>query len=99
MEFLVTLRQDWAALRDRADLADLVRREREAGRELMSDGTVVRIWRLPGQRANIGIWRAPDATTLTARLDGLPLRPWLDAEVVALAVHELEAIDGGTGRW
>jgi muconolactone delta-isomerase len=90
MEFLVTLRQDWAALRQRPDLDELVRREREVGRALIAEGALRLIWRLPGERANIGIWSAPDATALHARLSGLPLWPWLDAHVVPLATHELQ---------
>lgn len=90
MEFLVTLRQDWAALCDRPDLDALVAAEREVGKALVEAGTIVRIWRLPGQRANIGIWRVSDATALHAALETLPLRRWLEAEVVALATHELE---------
>jgi muconolactone D-isomerase len=90
MEFLVTLRQDWPALRERADLADLVAEERRVGRELVAEGAIVRIWRLPGARANVGIWRAADATELVTLLDRLPLRRWMDADVVALAAHELE---------
>lgn len=91
MEFLVTLRQDWAALRDVPRREDLIAAEREVGEALVRDGTIVRIWRLPGQRANVGVWRAADATALHAVLDTLPLRSWLEADVVALATHELEA--------
>lgn len=91
MEFLVTLRQEWSALREVPDLEALVAAEREVGRSLIDDGTIVRIWRIPGQRANVGVWQAADATQLHAALDRLPLRRWLDAEVVALARHELEA--------
>lgn len=91
MEFLVTLRQDWAALRDLPQLDALIAAEREVGKALVRDGTIVRIWRIPGQRANVGVWQAADATALHAVLDTLPLRRWLDADVVALATHELEA--------
>jgi muconolactone D-isomerase len=91
MEFLVTLRQDWGALRGHPRLAELIAAERRIGQALMEEGTLIRIWRLPGQRANVGIWRAEDATQLVAQLERLPLRSWLDAEVVALATHELEA--------
>lgn len=91
MEFLVTLRQEWSALREVPDLEALTAAEREVGRSLIDDGTIVRIWRIPGQRANVGVWQAADATQLHAALDRLPLRRWLDAEVVALARHELEA--------
>lgn len=87
----MTIRQDWAALRDLPDLEVLVEDERRVGRELVAEGVIVRIWRVPGQRANIGLWRADDATELAAQLDRLPLRRWLDADVLALAGHELEA--------
>jgi muconolactone D-isomerase len=90
MEFLVTLRQDWAALRERPDLDELIHREREVGQELLAEGTVVRIWRLPGERANVAIWSAPDATALHAQLARLPCWPWLHAQVVPLATHDLE---------
>lgn len=90
MEFLVTLRQDWTALRDRPDLDALVAAERQVGKALVDDGTIERIWRLPGQRANVGIWRVTDAAALHAVLQTLPLWRWLEAEVVPLAVHELE---------
>lgn len=89
MEFLVTLVQDWPALRDRADLADLVAAERRAGGELLRAGVLRQIWRVPGQRANMGVWRADDATHLHALLVRLPLWPWLTATVVPLAEHEL----------
>lgn len=91
MEVLVTLRQDWTALRDRPDLDALVAAERQVGKMLVDDGTIERIWRLPGQRANVGIWRVTDATALHAVLATLPLWRWLEAEVVPLATHELEA--------
>jgi muconolactone D-isomerase len=90
VEFLVTLTQDWAVLRERPDLAELTRAERQVGRELVAEGAIVRIWRLPGRRANIGIWHADDATQLCEFLDRLPLRSWMDAEVVPLALHPLE---------
>jgi len=94
MEFLVTLRQDWAALRERPDIEELVAAERRAGALLIEEGALIRIWRLPGQRANVGIWQAPDPTALTALLDRLPLRAWLEADVVALATHDLESAAG-----
>ncbi|WP_433892445.1 muconolactone Delta-isomerase family protein [Streptomyces sp. CA-111067] len=86
----MTIRQDWAALRDHPDLSALVEEERRVGRALIAEGVITRIWRLPGQRANVGIWHANNPTDLVTHLDRLPLRRWLDAEVLALADHELE---------
>jgi muconolactone D-isomerase len=92
MEFLVTIRLDWAALVARADFDDLITAERRVGLQLLDEGVLRRIWRVPGQRANIGIWDAPDATALVRYLDRLPLRAWLDAEVIPLATHDLERL-------
>lgn len=94
MDFLVVLRQDWPALRDRADLAALVAAERRVGGELQRSGVLREIWRVPGQRANVGVWRANDATHLHAQLGRLPLWPWLTATVIPLAEHELMTITG-----
>jgi muconolactone D-isomerase len=94
MDFLVILRQDWPALRDRADLGDLIAAERRAGGELLRSGVLRQIWRVPGKRANVGVWRAEDATSLHAHLARLPLWPWLTATVVPLAEHELTTIAG-----
>jgi muconolactone D-isomerase len=51
----------------------------------------VRIWRIPGRTANVGIWEAPDATALHDLVSSLPLFPWLDVTVTPLARHYLEA--------
>ena len=69
----------------------LLERERQRGVELKRQGTIVRIWRIPGRRANVGIWDAKDATGLHEAIASLPVFPWIDAEVVPLAVHHLEA--------
>lgn len=86
----MTIRQDWPALRERPDLAELVAEERRVGADLRAHGVLERIWRLPGGRANISLWRAADPTELHAALERLPLWPWLTAEVVPLAAHDLE---------
>ena len=69
---------------------DLLERERKRGLELRDSGTIVRIWRVPGQFANVGIWKASDATELHAALSSLPLFPWMSAQVTPLATHHLE---------
>lgn len=71
--------------------AALEQEERRVGADLVRDGVIVRIWRLPGQTANVGIWRAANATELHDRLRALPMWPWMRIEVTALAVHPLEA--------
>lgn len=70
--------------------ADLLDQEGRRGRELRESGTIVRIWRLPGQTANVGIWQAEDATDLHAAISSLPLFPWMSVQVTTLAAHYLE---------
>jgi muconolactone D-isomerase len=70
--------------------ADLRERERGRGEELRASGVIARIWRIPGQTANVGIWRAEDATKLHDAISSLPLFPWMSVEVTPLATHYLE---------
>lgn len=91
MDFLVRIE-----IRLPADLGseardELTARERARGLALKEAGSLVRIWRIPGRHANVGLWRAADATELHDLLASLPLFPWMDIEVQALAVHPLEA--------
>jgi muconolactone D-isomerase len=68
----------------------LVAAERARGAELKADGTIQRIWRIPGGMQNVGIWSAADATALHDALMSLPLARYMKAEVTPLAVHPLE---------
>jgi muconolactone D-isomerase len=87
MEFLVEIQVNWPPSNDEQAKAALIEAEGERGRELARDGVIVRLWRIPGRWANVGIWEAPDATTLHEALASLPAYPWLDAKVTALARH------------
>ena len=64
--------------------AALLERERSRGRELLSQGVIRQLWRLPGTRTNIGIWSAADANALEEALASLPIRPYTEIEVTAL---------------
>jgi muconolactone D-isomerase len=54
---------------------------------LAAAGRLVRLWRIPGRTANWGLWHASDATELHDALTSLPLWPYMDIEVTALARH------------
>jgi len=76
------------------DLGDERRRsllEAEAvrGRALAQAGILRAIWRVPGRLANRAVWSAPDATALHEVLSSLPLWPYMDVAVTALARHSL----------
>lgn len=71
--------------------AEIVAAERIRGAELRLEGTIVDIWRIPSEEVveNVGIWRAPDASSIHAAIDSLPARPWMSVEVTPLAPHPL----------
>ena len=87
MEFLVRIDVRYPVDGDPAELARLHAAETVRARELTAAGTLRRLWRIPGQRANYGIWEAPDATALDAALASLPMFPYLQIEVQPLAQH------------
>ncbi|HST40779.1 MAG TPA: muconolactone Delta-isomerase family protein [Conexibacter sp.] len=74
---------------DPARRAELLEAERVRGRELLAEGSLREIWRLPGRSANVGVWRAEDATALHAAIASLPCHPWMQVRVTALALHPL----------
>ena len=65
----------------------LVTAEAVRARELAANGTILRLWRVPGRWSNVGIWCAGDATALHEAISSLPFYPWLDVEVTPLASH------------
>lgn len=91
MEFLVHIDASRVYDLPAEDHADLVRRERLRGRELMTQGVLRQLWTLPGKRANIGLWCAADTDALVEALNSLPIRPYVDIDVTALATHPLAA--------
>lgn len=87
MEFLVHIEVRWPSDGDANELQRLVAAEAARAVELAAPGTIERLWRIPGRRANYGLWSAPDATAVHAAISSLPLYPWLDVEVIPLAEH------------
>ncbi len=87
MEFLVSIEVEWPGDGDPEEFARLTAAERTRGAELVAAGTIRRMWRVPGRRANWGVWEAPDATALHAAISSLPFFQYLDVEVIPLAVH------------
>lgn len=90
-EYLVKITVGLPAEMSTERRADLLAAERRRGRELRSQGAIRRIWRIPGQHSNVGIWSAGSAAELHEMITSLPLHPWMMVEVGALASHPLEA--------
>lgn len=87
MEFLVQIKVNWPPNGDPALKERLMAAEVSRARELAEAGKVHRLWRVPGRWANVGIWDAKDASDLHEAISSLPLFPWLDVTVTALAKH------------
>lgn len=90
MEFLVRIEVRLPSDLPEQTRTDLTAQELARGRVLQDAGSIVRIWRVPGRVANVAIWRAADASDLHDLLTSLPLFPWMDIDVEALALHPLE---------
>lgn len=69
--------------------SELLTAERERGEALGRAGHLRAIWRIPGRRANCGIWSVRDVTQLHELLASLPLFPYADIVVRPLARHVL----------
>lgn len=90
MEFLVRIEVIRPIEISDAQWAELQSAEANAGRQLLAAGALRRIWRVPGRRANVSLYEAADATELHAHLSALPLWPYMDVVVEALADHPLQ---------
>jgi muconolactone D-isomerase len=91
VEFLVAVQTSLPADMDPERRAALLAAEAAYARQMIDEGVIERIWRVPGRTASMGIWASDDATALHDRLSGLPLSPWLDITVTPLAQHPLES--------
>ena len=98
MEFLVHIEVGWPADGDPAEHERLVAAESARALELAAAGIIRRLWRIPGRRANWGLWVAPDATALHAAIASLPFFPWLSVEVHPLAAHPSDPPPKGGGE-
>jgi muconolactone delta-isomerase len=61
--------------------------EEKRAKELAALGILRRLWRIPGRRANWGIWIASDVDELHNAIASLPLYPHLSVTVHPLALH------------
>ncbi len=61
--------------------------ESQRAKELAATGILRRLWRIPGQRANWGIWTARSTDELHEALSSLPMFPFMNMTVHPLAKH------------
>ena len=86
VEFILTIPDDVRP----AEIEQRLASETTRVAELAAQGHVLRVWKpLPedGRRRALGLYRAASDRELEAILDSLPLRPWMEISVTALANH------------
>lgn len=67
--------------------ADTLAREKAYSQQLQRDGKWPHIWRITGQYSNISIFDVDDNDELHQLVSNLPLFPYMDISVTALATH------------
>lgn len=90
MEFLVHVEVQRPATATDEEADALSAKEKLRAVELIGQGLLKRVWRVPGQWSHWGLWEAADPTELHAALSSLPLWKWMRIEVHALARHALD---------
>ena len=90
MEFLARIEQDIPPDIDPALRAAVKAAEAVRGQELVDEGKLRRIWRIPGRRAVYVLYEVDGPDELHEILASLPLFPWMDIEVTALGSHALD---------
>lgn len=90
LEFLVTTELRPVIGVPEEELKRLYREERQRGFDLVAEGAIRQIWRIPGAPyRTVSIRVAPDMAKLQADIESLPLFDWLKIEVTPLAPHPL----------
>jgi muconolactone D-isomerase len=102
MEFLVRFQIAIPPELDGPKLEEMMVEERRRGEALRSSGRLLRLWRVPGTRASVGLYNFADATELHTEFSTLPLFPYMSGVTVEpLAIHPAEAdtpLPAGDGR-
>ena len=87
MEFMVLITNKFPADGDKELLTQLLKEESVRASELAKSGVIKKIWRRTGQKSNVGIWVADNATDLHSAISSLPFFQWLEVEIWPLADH------------
>lgn len=86
-DFLVRVLNGRVANLPEEERRALILRERARGRELVAEGTLKVLWRIPGAPYNYGVWSAPDVEALHEAFATLPIFPYVEFEVTPLDEH------------
>ena len=92
VEFLVNIEVDWPADGDPDELARLTAAERARGAELAAAGTIRRMWRVPGRRANQGVASRSRSATASCTADDAARSASSWAERESGAHHSMQLV-------
>lgn len=90
MEFLININIIWSENLSESEVEKISVAEREMAAQLVKNGTLVRMWRVPGRRENWGLWKAKDATEIHEIISSLPVWPYMDVRIIPLAKHPVD---------
>jgi muconolactone delta-isomerase len=94
-EFLTTFTINIPADTPNLAVADAEAGEAARTHDLADQGYLERLWVLPGQGHNLGLWRARDATEMRGIVDSLPLDPWMLTDITPLTPHPSDPAAAG----
>jgi muconolactone delta-isomerase len=86
-EFFTTFRVMIPADTPSQAVADAEAGEAARTHELADQGYLERLWVLPGQGHNLGLWRAQDGAQMQGIVDSLPLDRWMATDITPLTSH------------
>jgi muconolactone D-isomerase len=87
MLFMAEMTVHPPAWMDADEFDALKQRERELAQRLQRDGRWRHLWRIAGRYANVSIFEVASADELHEIVSSLPLFPYMDVQVTALAHH------------
>ena len=87
MLFLVEMDVRLPSSMPEAEAEELKGRERAYSQRLQQEGSWRHIWRVAGRYANVSVFDVASVDELHELLVGLPLFPYMDIKVTALAQH------------
>ena len=90
MEFLINIQINWPSNLASNEIERLSKAEREMAADLADSGHLMRMWRVPGRRENWGLWRASDPSEMHEIISSLPVWPYMEVKVHALAGHPVD---------
>lgn len=87
MLFMVQMQVNIPHDSDPAKIEQIKLAEKNYAQTLQREGKWLHLWRVVGRYSNVSIFEAADNDALHAMLSSLPLFPYMDIQVTALAKH------------